>query len=262
MAELAASLVVGNPADPTTEVGPLVAQRQQERVNGYIEIGKQEGARVVTGGGPAQFDKGWFVTPTLFADANNQMRIAREEIFGPVLSVLTFRTPEEAIEKANNTPYGLSAGVWTEKGSRILLMTRRLKAGVVWANTFNRFDPTSPFGGYKESGFGREGGREGIEEYLAASEVHGPIIKLLAPRKGASANGDTQGIDRTAKLFIGGKQVRPDGNYSLQVLASNGKLAGEVGLGTRQRGIQVSRKTCHDGGRYPCRPEQARPRCD
>ena len=111
-------------------------------------------------------DKGFWFAPTIFTNVSTSSRIAREEIFGPVLSVLTFRTPDEAIEKANNTPYGLSAGVWTEKGSRILMMTKRLRAGVVWANTFNRFDPTSPFGGYKESGFGREGGVQGMHAYL------------------------------------------------------------------------------------------------
>ena len=108
--------------------------------------------------------------PTLFTNVAQSYRIAQEEIFGPVLSVLTFRTPEEAVEKANNTPYGLSAGVWTEKGSRILWMVERLRAGVVWANTYNRFDPTSPFGGYRESGFGREGGRHGLEPYLRLDE--------------------------------------------------------------------------------------------
>jgi aldehyde dehydrogenase (NAD+) len=111
-------------------------------------------------------ERGYWFVPTVFTGVSQAHRIAREEIFGPVLSVLTFRTPGEAVEKANNTPYGLSAGVWTEKGSRILSMAAQLRAGVVWANTFNRFDPTSPFGGYKESGFGREGGRHGLEAYL------------------------------------------------------------------------------------------------
>ena len=111
-------------------------------------------------------ERGFWFRPTLFTGVSQSHRIAQEEIFGPVLSILTFRTPEEAVEKANNTPYGLSAGVWTEKGSRILWMAQRLRAGVVWANTFNRFDPTSPFGGYKESGFGREGGLHGLEPYL------------------------------------------------------------------------------------------------
>jgi aldehyde dehydrogenase (NAD+) len=110
--------------------------------------------------------RGYFFRPTLFTNVAQSHRIAREEIFGPVLSVLTFRTPDEAVEKANNTPYGLSAGIWTDKGSRILHMVKRMKAGVVWANTFNRFDPTSPFGGYKESGYGREGGIHGLHAYV------------------------------------------------------------------------------------------------
>ena len=118
-------------------------------------------------------EKGYWFAPTVFTNVAQSYRIAQEEIFGPGLSVLTFRTPEEAVEKANNTPYGLSAGVWTEKGSRILWMAERLRAGVVWANTFNRFDPSSPFGGYKESGFGREGGRHGLEPYLQFAEVEG-----------------------------------------------------------------------------------------
>jgi aldehyde dehydrogenase (NAD+) len=116
-------------------------------------------------------DRGWWFPPTIFTGVTQAHRIAREEIFGPVLSVLTFRTPDEAVEKANNTPFGLSAGVWTEKGSRILWMASRLRAGVVWANTFNRFDPASPFGGYKESGFGREGGRQGLAAYLKQEVV-------------------------------------------------------------------------------------------
>ena len=118
-------------------------------------------------------EKGWWFVPTVFTNVAQSYRIAQEEIFGPVLSVLTFRTPEEAVEKANNTAYRLSAGVWTEKGSRILWMAEQLRAGVVWANTFNRFDPTSPFGGYKESGFGREGGRHGLEPYLRFDESGG-----------------------------------------------------------------------------------------
>ena len=114
-------------------------------------------------------DRGFWFAPTVFTDVTQAHRIAQDEIFGPVLSVLTFRTPDEAVEKANNTPYGLSAGIWTEKGSRILWMASKLRAGVVWANTFNRFDPASPFGGYKESGYGREGGRQGLAAYLAPS---------------------------------------------------------------------------------------------
>jgi aldehyde dehydrogenase (NAD+) len=130
-----------------------------------VATGDDEGAERWTSPCPLP-DKGFFFAPTVFSNVSQSMRIAREEIFGPVLSVLTFRTPDEAIAKANNTPYGLSAGVWTEKGSRILAMASRLRAGVVWANTFNRFDPAAPFGGYQESGFGREGGRAGLEAYL------------------------------------------------------------------------------------------------
>jgi aldehyde dehydrogenase (NAD+) len=146
-----------------------VNEGQQKTVQSYVEIGLAEGARLVAGGeipSDAKLKHGWFYKPTIFVDVKPTFRIAQEEIFGPVLSVLTFRTPEEAVEKANNTPYGLSAGVWTDKGSRILWMAERLRAGVVWANTYNRFDPASPFGGYKESGFGREGGLHGLEPYL------------------------------------------------------------------------------------------------
>jgi len=163
--ERLSTLRVGDPMDKNTDVGAINNPAQLARIEELIEAGVAEGAELYQ---PACElpDRGWFVRPTLFTNVSQSMRIAREEIFGPVLSVITFRTPEEAIEKANNTPYGLSAGVWTEKGSRILAMVSRLRAGVVWANTFNRFDPTSPFGGYKESGFGREGGVHGLLPYL------------------------------------------------------------------------------------------------
>jgi aldehyde dehydrogenase (NAD+) len=131
-----------------------------------VQAGRDEGAAIYQSSCELP-ERGFWFPPTVFTNVAQSYRIAQEEIFGPVLSVLTFRTPEEAVEKANNTPYGLSAGIWTEKGSRILWMAQRLRAGVVWANTFNRFDPTSPFGGYKESGFGREGGLHGLAPYLA-----------------------------------------------------------------------------------------------
>jgi aldehyde dehydrogenase (NAD+) len=159
------TLRVGDPLDKNTDVGAINSKQQLEKIVELTESGDAEGAQRWTS--PCALpDKGFFFAPTVFSGVSQAMRIAREEIFGPVLSVLTFRTPEEALAKANNTPYGLSAGVWTEKGSRILWMAQRLQAGVVWANTFNRFDPTAPFGGYKESGFGREGGRIGLEAYL------------------------------------------------------------------------------------------------
>ena len=159
------SLRVGDPLDKNTDIGAINSSAQLAKIRELSEIGDQEGAERWS---PACDlpDRGYWFPPTVFTGVTQAHRIAREEIFGPVLSVLTFRTPEEAVEKANNTPFGLSAGVWTEKGSRILWMAQRLRAGVVWANTFNKFDPTSPFGGYKESGYGREGGRHGLEAYL------------------------------------------------------------------------------------------------
>jgi aldehyde dehydrogenase (NAD+) len=161
-----ATLRVGDPLDKNTDVGAINSREQLDRIQELVQAGEDEGAEIYQP--PCQLpEKGYWFAPTVFTNVAQSYRIAQEEIFGPVLSVLTFRTPDEALEKANNTPYGLSAGVWTEKGSRILWMAERLRAGVVWANTFNRFDPTSPFGGYKESGFGREGGLHGLEPYLA-----------------------------------------------------------------------------------------------
>ncbi|WP_433056388.1 aldehyde dehydrogenase family protein [Dactylosporangium sp. CS-033363] len=160
-----AQLRVGDPLDKNTDVGAVNSAAQLARIRELSEIGEQEGAERWSA--PCELpDRGFWFAPTIFTGVTQAHRIAREEIFGPVLSVLTFRTPDEAVEKANNTPFGLSAGVWTEKGSRILQVADRLRAGVVWANTFNKFDPTSPFGGYKESGYGREGGRHGLEAYL------------------------------------------------------------------------------------------------
>jgi aldehyde dehydrogenase (NAD+) len=161
-----ATLRVGDPLDKNTDVGAINSRMQLEKIEELVAAGRAEGAEIYQP--PCRLpEKGYWFAPTVFTNVAQSYRIAQEEIFGPVLSVLTFRTPDEAVEKANNTPYGLSAGIWTEKGSRILWMAERLRAGVVWANTFNRFDPTSPFGGYKESGFGREGGLHGLEPYLA-----------------------------------------------------------------------------------------------
>ena len=159
------TLRVGDPLDKNTDVGAINSRAQLDRITELVDVGIDEGAEMYQ---PACDlpDRGFFFVPTLFTGVSQSHRIAQEEIFGPVLSIMTFRTPEEAIEKANNTPYGLSAGVWTTKGSRILWMADRLKAGVVWANTYNKFDPASPFGGYQESGFGREGGRHGLLPYL------------------------------------------------------------------------------------------------
>jgi aldehyde dehydrogenase (NAD+) len=160
-----ARLRVGDPLDKNTDIGAINSAAQLARIRELSAAGDEEGAQRWSP--PCELpDRGFWFAPTVFTGVSQAHRIAREEIFGPVLSVLTFRTPAEAVEKANNTPYGLSAGVWTEKGSRILAIADKLRAGVVWANTFNKFDPTSPFGGYKESGYGREGGRHGLEAYL------------------------------------------------------------------------------------------------
>jgi aldehyde dehydrogenase (NAD+) len=162
------TLRVGNPLDKNTDVGAINSRAQLEKIQELVDCGVEEGAEMFQSACtlPA---RGYWFAPTFFTGVSQSSRIAQEEIFGPVLSVLTFRTPEEALEKANNTPYGLSAGVWTEKGSRILKMASKLRAGVVWANTYNKFDPTSPFGGYKESGFGREGGLHGLAPYVVLS---------------------------------------------------------------------------------------------
>ena len=161
------TLRLGDPLDKNTDIGAINSAQQLDKIRQLSAAGEAEGAERWSP--PCELpDRGYWFAPTIFTDVSQSHRIAREEIFGPVLSVLTFRTPAEAVTKANNTPYGLSAGVWTEKGSRILWMAGKMRAGVVWANTFNRFDPASPFGGYQESGFGREGGRHGLGAYLDA----------------------------------------------------------------------------------------------
>lgn len=162
------TLLVGDPMDKNTDIGAINSAQQLKTIQAYIKIGKAEGATFF------ETDcvlpkKGFFCRPTLFTNVAQSNRIAKEEIFGPVLSILTFRTDDEVIEKANNSPYGLSAGIWTDKGARIFNLSKRIRAGVIWANTYNLFDPTSPFGGYKESGFGREGGLQGLHPYVQLS---------------------------------------------------------------------------------------------
>lgn len=159
------SLVVGNPLDKNTDVGAINSKEQLDTINDYLKIGQSEGSKMYQSECELP-QEGYYCRPTLFTDVSQSSRIVQEEIFGPVLTVQTFRTVDEVIQKANNTPYGLAAGVWTDKGSRIFNLTSKLRAGVVWANTYNKFDPTSPFGGYKESGFGREGGLHGLEGYV------------------------------------------------------------------------------------------------
>ncbi len=160
------TLIVGNPLDKNTDIGAINSKEQLQKINQYLKIGKEEGAEIYQSNCNIP-TSGYFCKPTLFLNTSQSHRIVQEEIFGPVLTIQTFRTIEEVIEKANNIPYGLSAGVWTDKGSKIFNLTTKIKAGVVWANTYNKFDPTSPFGGYKESGFGREGGIHGLSAYLS-----------------------------------------------------------------------------------------------
>ena len=160
-----ASLIIGNPLDKNTDIGAINSKEQLATINKYIKIGKKEGGEIYQSKCSIS-KKGNWCPPTLFLNVSQSHAIVQEEIFGPVLAIQTFRTIDEVIEKANNTPFGLSAGVWTEKGSKIFKLTQELNAGVVWANTYNKFDPASPFGGFKESGFGREGGLHGLKAYL------------------------------------------------------------------------------------------------
>jgi aldehyde dehydrogenase (NAD+) len=159
------TLIVGDPLDKNTDIGAINSKEQFEKINDYLEIGVDEGADIYQSS-CSMPDEGYFCRPTLFANVGQSNRIVQEEIFGPVLTIQTFRTAEEGIEKANNTPYGLAGGVWTDKGSKIFKTGQQIRNGVVWSNTYNQFDPTSPFGGYKESGIGREGGLHGLEPYL------------------------------------------------------------------------------------------------
>lgn len=164
------TLIVGDPMDKNTDIGAINSKQQLEQINKYLKIGQKEGAEMYQSSCTIP-SKGFYCRPTIFTNVAQSNRISQEEIFGPVLAIQSFRTDDEVIEKANNTPYGLSAGVWTDKGSKIFNMTQKLRAGVVWANTFNQFDPTSPFGGYKESGYGREGGLHGLMAYIKLEEV-------------------------------------------------------------------------------------------
>ncbi|MEO6404492.1 MAG: aldehyde dehydrogenase family protein [Ferruginibacter sp.] len=164
------TLIVGDPMDKNTDIGAINSKQQLDQINKYLKIGQKEGAEMYQSSVDLP-SKGFFCRPTIFTNVAQSNRISQEEIFGPVLAIQSFRTDDEVIEKANNTPYGLSAGVWTDKGSKIFNMTTKLRAGVVWANTFNQFDPTSPFGGYKESGYGREGGLHGLSAYVKLGEL-------------------------------------------------------------------------------------------
>jgi acyl-CoA reductase-like NAD-dependent aldehyde dehydrogenase len=188
LASMVEGLVVGDPDDPATEIGPLVARRQQERVRGYIEKGRQEGARLVVGGTelPRGIERGWYVRPTLFADVDNRMTIARDEIFGPVLTVIAYRDDDDAVRIANDSDYGLSGSVWTADGERGLAVARRVRSGSFGVNQPYSMDPAAPFGGVKASGIGRELGREGLETYVDTKAISGaPVPKPSADRGAA-----------------------------------------------------------------------------
>ena len=226
-------LRLGSPLDKNTDIGPLVAAVQRERVSGLVEEGTRQGA-VCWQPGNALPSSGYFYPPTLATGVSPANILAQEEVFGPVLAAMTFRNTEEAVELANNTRYGLAASVWSENINLALHVAPQLKAGVVWINGTNMFDAACGFGGYRESGFGREGGREGMLEYLTLKAPAGAIVKPSTQAEVRLGEGDAPLIDRTPKLFIGGKQVRPDGNYSFAVADRKGRLAGEVGLGNRK----------------------------
>ncbi|MBU0584315.1 MAG: aldehyde dehydrogenase family protein [Alphaproteobacteria bacterium] len=227
-------LIVGSPLDKNTDIGPLVDRTQLDRVRGLVAEGAKQGAECWQ---PdcALPETGYFHLPVLATGVAPANVLAQEEVFGPVLAAMTFRTTEEAIELANNTRYGLAASVWSENINLAVHAAPQLKAGVVWINGTNMFDAACGFGGYRESGFGREGGKEGMFEYLASKPPYGPAIKPDSEAAAAApADSDATGIDRTAKLYVGGKQVRPDGSYSMAVVNTKGRLAGEVGLGNRK----------------------------
>jgi len=239
-------LRVGSPLDKAVDMGAIVAPVQLERIRGLVEQGVEEGAKMWQPSWACPTE-GYFYPPTLFTDVSPAATIAQVEIFGPVLVSMTFRTPKEAVELANNTPYGLAASVWSENINLALDVAPKLKAGVVWINCTNLFDAAAGFGGYRESGFGREGGREGMWEYLKAEwEAHPP--RGAAPGSAAHepvrsadpgpvARGERDSlppIDRTYKLFIGGKQARPDQGYSRKIVGPDGRVLGEVAEGNRK----------------------------
>src|SRR5207302_7754156 len=235
-----AALRVGAPLDKTTDIGAIVARVQLERIEGLVAQGVAEGASCWQPDVPLPA-RGLFYRPTLLTNVHPTSVVARTEIFGPVLAAMTFRTPAEAVELANNTTYGLAASVWSENINVALQVASQIKAGVVWVNSTNLFDAACGFGGYRESGYGREGGREGLLEYLEPAwfKQAPPIQKSAASTRIAGAEQESSssgaaGIDRTVKLYIGGKQVRPDSGYSFPVHASDGTLLGEAPLGNRK----------------------------
>ena len=247
------TLRVGNPLDKAVDMGAIVADVQLQKITELVEEGRKEGATCYQPSWRVP-QSGYFFPPTLLMNADPAMTIAQVEIFGPVLVGSTFRTPAEAAELANNTRYGLAASVWTENVNLALDIAPKIRAGVVWVNSTNQFDAASGFGGYRESGFGREGGKEGLYEYLKPS-WEGGLPTYSAAELGPQAvpddadafptSSDVPAIDRTPKLYIGGKQARPDSGYSVRVYDAKGKLAGEVGEGNRKdirNAVEAARK--------------------
>ncbi len=239
------TLRVGAPLDKAIDIGAIVARVQWERIDRLVKQGVAEGAtcwqpEVVMPG------HGLYYKPTLLSNVHPTSIVAQQEIFGPVLATMTFRTPKEAVELANNTVYGLAASVWSESINVALQTAAQIKAGVVWVNSTNLFDAACGFGGYRESGYGREGGKEGLREYLEPTWFRkAPELRKTTGKRGESAEVANPTVDRTVKLYIGGKQARPDSGYSVEVRAKNGKLLGESPLGNRKdirNAVEAARK--------------------
>src|SRR5467141_1791381 len=243
--ERMSTLRVGAPLDKAIDIGAIVARVQLERIQRLVEQGVAEGA---TCWQPTLImpTRGLFFPPTLLSNVHPTSTVAQQEIFGPVLAAMTFRTPREAVELANNTVYGLAASVWSESINVSLRIAAQLKAGVVWVHGTNLFDAACGFGGYRESGYGREGGREGLLEYLEPTWFRrAPALKKNGALKKDHAEVANPGIDRTVKLYIGGKQVRPDSGYSIEIRGKKGELLGESPLGNRKdvrNAVEAARK--------------------
>ena len=243
-------LRVGSPLDKAIDMGALASDEQYEKISSLVKLGVKEGAKLVQPGKDDCPTTGCFYPPTMLLNVQPSSTVAEVEIFGPVVTVMTFRTPEEAVLLANNTRYGLAASIWSENINLALDIAPKIKAGVVWINSTNMFDAACGFGGYRESGFGREGGKEGMYAYLKPKYVKElPAYKAsktsLSPAKHENAVEGIANIDRTAKLYIGGKQARPDGAYSLSITGKDGKLAGQVGEGNRKdirNAVEAARK--------------------
>src|SRR6266849_1917789 len=246
------TLRMGPPLDKAIDIGAIVARVQLERIQRLVDQGVAEGATCWQPPALALPSRGLYFPPTLLSNVHPTSVVAQQEIFGPVLAAMTFRTPREAVELANNTVYGLAASVWSESINVALHVAAQLKAGVVWVNSTNLFDAASGFGGYKESGYGREGGREGLFEYLepgwfknAPRSATKPAAIDQPPEQ--QIDSEVPPIDRTVKLYIGGKQARPDSGYSFEVRAADGRLLGEAPLGNRKdirNAVEAARKCC------------------